>query len=186
MLRPDYGILVPYWHYWLVSNRGMMDGEDRKLRAVQLLEAAIEATDRQRLPSMRALSKQWGISRGVIAHAAKLLLAEGLLSYGRGRGMSICAIMPDRESVTEINPREALRDRLYQGIASGELQRGQRLPKMDAICRDYHVSKTTVSKVLRGLESERLISKLGKGWFIGSMHEPSPPRISNPVSLTTG
>ncbi len=166
----------------MLNSKEMMDREDLKSRAVQLLKAAVEATDRPRLPSMRMLSKQWGISRGVIARAAKVLRAEGILSYSSGRGMYVCANMPDRESVTEQNPQEVLRDRLYDGIASGALQRGQRLPKLDAICRDHHVSKTTVSRVLRELQSEQLVSKVGKGWFIGP--PPSREIYSAPVTPT--
>lgn len=149
-----------------------MNKKNSKSQALGFLRIAIENSTETRLPPMRELSKQWGISRGVISRAAEQLRAEGELSYAQGRRIHICGKMPRSKSVSQESPREAFSRRLYDSIADGSLQRGTRIPKLDAVCREHHVSKTTVHEVLREFESRNLVSKEGKGWFVGPRLSP--------------
>ncbi|QWW69931.1 PLP-dependent aminotransferase family protein [Rhizobium sp. WYJ-E13] len=62
-------------------------------------------TGGQRLPSTRLASAEWAISRGVIAEAYEILIAEGFAVARHGSGTYIASSIP--EGATRIDPADA-------------------------------------------------------------------------------
>lgn len=68
---------------------------------------------------------------------------------------------------------ETVTDRLRGQIASGQILKGTRLPKVAFLAHTNGVSTATVVSALKILESEGCIHKIGKSWICGT--RPSPP-----------
>ncbi len=68
---------------------------------------------------------------------------------------------------------ETVTDRLRGQIASGQILKGARLPKIAFLAHTNGVSTATIVSALKILESEGCIHKIGKSWICGA--RPNPP-----------
>lgn len=63
---------------------------------------------------------------------------------------------------------EQLAEQIRQGIATGQLRPGERLPSVRQLSRDLLVNPNTVARTYQELERERLlVSRPGLGLFVG-------------------
>jgi DNA-binding transcriptional regulator YhcF (GntR family) len=129
----------------------------------------------QKLPSDREISKRLGLSERVIRSVLKEYAARGLLERRRGSGTFI---PKKREGgLPPIQGRstasEDIAAQIHGLIARGELERGSPLPPIKVTCINYHVTPATVIGAYRLLAARRIVTKIGKKYFVGAFALPS-------------
>lgn len=145
----------------------MAAGTDLLESVVARLRALVRESDAPELPAMKELASVCGVSRTMVARAARILRDEGLISFTRGQRIHIPANMPDTPSPPRRSSVVTVAASLEAHIEHGRYRAGQRLPKMAALAMTFHVSNTTVLNALRELASRRLVHKRGKAWYVG-------------------
>lgn len=76
---------------------------------------------------------------------------------------------PDNVAATpeRVTAAQRLRDALYRRICNGEIRRGEALPSVKYLTREYRVSRRTVVAAYRMLRTEGRIEKVGKVFWCG-------------------
>ncbi|MBD3392877.1 MAG: GntR family transcriptional regulator [Chitinivibrionales bacterium] len=132
------------------------------------LRAEIQRGSEARLPSLKKLSADYGVSLGTMLKAVHLLCKEGLLQSSRGKRTIVRGREHrDATDTTAGNAAAGLRDSIRDKITSGIYKTGRSLPKVATFVLAHGVSKNTACAALKLLEGEKLIHKHGKKWIVG-------------------
>jgi DNA-binding transcriptional regulator YhcF (GntR family) len=117
-----------------------------------------------------------GVSRLTALRALRILRDDGLLDFGRGRGIRI----PHRPDTpvpglrrTRTRSWERCAAAISEKINTGTWRAGTQLPKMSYFTETLHVSRTSVERALQRLADESVVYKSGKAWLAG-------PRVRRP------
>ncbi len=132
------------------------------------LREIVQTTDAPELPGMKELAASCGASPALVARAARILRAEGLVTYTRGQRIHIPRNALETAPVRRQTSADAAAACIMERIETGEYQAGQPLPKIAALSMSMHVSNTTILKALHLLASRKIVHKRGKVWFTGS------------------
>jgi DNA-binding LacI/PurR family transcriptional regulator len=123
-----------------------------------------------RLPTIRDLARQFGVSKGTMEKAVQLLKQRGFLQAYPGRGTWVTAESKSGRKKSNRNADESA-VRLYtfirNKILDGTFRVGKAIPKVHYFVVTEHVSPDTVCSALKMLSEEKLIWKRGKTWIAG-------------------
>jgi len=147
---------------------------------VYKLEKLIKTSEVSRLPSMRSLSKKFGVSLSTISKVCAMFRSQGILSYHEGSVMRIVGRSPKKEG-SSILPQSSLEkytERLQKQIESGKLRAGTHLQKVSHQAQMEHVSTQTIIRARKILEKKKLVHKQGRNWVAGPCVS-SAPALSN-------
>jgi DNA-binding LacI/PurR family transcriptional regulator/DNA-binding transcriptional regulator YhcF (GntR family) len=153
---------------------------------IGLISSGMLDTDR-RLPGLRAMARQSGLSAPTLLKAANHLKTEGILTgggrsryaavYGRDVKEAQRKIAPDE---TQVNARHEapyryaeITRRIARDILTGVYKQDRPLPSHKELQRRYSASYPTVSKALRALCEQELIVADGRLYRIKGMHASS-------------
>ncbi len=134
-----------------------------------------------------SLAQRYGVSRTVMQQALRLLADRGHIVYGRGRPVcrteketgdeSTISAAPSTSDETEHRrPSSALSHRSQQRtylllkdkIIGGEWTKQEPVPKIAYLARRLRVGRNGIIAALHKLQSEELVYRLGRQYFVGS------------------
>jgi DNA-binding transcriptional regulator YhcF (GntR family) len=144
----------------------------------QRLETDLPSFQGNRLPPIRELYSQYGVSINTIQKAATLLRDKGLLLYRRGQAMRIVG-RADKEESGDNSAIAAVRSFIEKRIRQGMYKVGQRLLKMQNIADECSVSRYTVCRALEALSKKGFVHRDAKKWYAG----PSQPQSENSLPV---
>ncbi len=142
------------------------------LQIAEKLRSSINnSTYSHALPDATTLAAFYGASRVTVLKALRVLRAEAVLNFSRGRGIRINNTVPsdlrDRHLITKGNSSENLAEKFKQEIQSGTWKKGEALSKISFLSRHYKTSSATIVTALKNLSEDGLVHKRGKAWIIG-------------------
>lgn len=157
-------------------------------RALQFLQELYERQGgdvrHSRLPTIRILASQAGVSRGTMQKAVLRLVEKGHLSARPGQGIwTVSEQGPDSlgGAVPQLRVGsgwERLRDTLMDGIVGGDFSAGEPLPPIAALCSRYGVCYRTMRRALQSLLSSGILCRHGRAYSVSQL-----PRNSRITSL---
>lgn len=137
----------------------------------------------RRLPSVRALAAQWGISTRTIQEAVQEGVAQGWLETRRGAGIWPKGDAPVPRAVPPRLDAGRLVEQLSEAIRLGQLASGQPLPSPKDHAQAFGLHPATVRKAYHRLQSEGLVERQGRSWKVRA----APPATSSrPLVLCLG
>lgn len=136
--------------------------------------------------SDQAIAARWGISARTVRRAMRRLCDNGLVVRIQGKGtfrageniVTAAPVPPARQSSVD-----RLVESLHAEIRGGALRRGDVLPKLKYVSLQYRVSERTVTMAYRRLASMRIVSKVGKRYWVGGMSVWDPTRTRSEAWL---
>lgn len=141
---------------------------------VKKIRTLIERNKREKLPSVRVLSLQLGVSLLTIHRALAILKKEGAVESRWGKGYYI----PNKSLQKEVN-NDASKDTnclkvnkvkktiltIKNDIIEGKYQTHQPLPSLKNLIAYYNVSYPTLKKALNSLVEENIIIQKGSRYY---------------------
>jgi DNA-binding GntR family transcriptional regulator len=123
----------------------------------------------QRLPSDRALAKQWGIADKTVARIIKPFCDSNALCRIPGKGTFVpSSDSPESQAVIAQRASwEEIAEKIFEMIRAGRLKQGEVLPQIKLISLQYHVTPATVIRAYKSLCSRGVAEKVGRGYFVG-------------------
>src|SRR5687768_2353103 len=107
-----------------------------------------QLTPGAKLPVIRDLAEEYGVSRNTAAKAISILRVEGLITTRYGSGAYVGEALPDGAAPTDQPIYQRIASDLRASIESGELPPGTVMPSERELIERYETSKTTVAKAL--------------------------------------
>ncbi|CAN5314219.1 PLP-dependent aminotransferase family protein [soil metagenome] len=147
-----------------------------------------------RMPSVRAVSEQHGISTSRTLQAYRLLQERGILVARPQSGFYVAeasAPKPGTARASTLHRYEQLADLVVGMIDKGALEPGMRLPSLRAISREHGLSISTVLQAYRWLEDRGvLVARPQSGFYVaatqgGRLALPSTPRQRSKASTVS-
>lgn len=136
-----------------------------------------------RMPSVRTVSEQHGISTSAALQAYRLLQERGILVARPQAGFYVAAPRePGVARASTLHRYEQLADLIVGMIDNGTLAPGMRLPSVRAISGEHGLSISTVLQAYRWLEDRGvLVARPQSGFYVaptqgGTLALPSTPR----------
>lgn len=127
----------------------------------------------ERLPSVRQLSRHWGVAVGTVSKALQELSTQGQIhsipskGYFWGAVSAPISIPPPRTL-----PFDILQQRFREDWQKGVLDPRKNLPSLKELCERYHVSRPLLRKFLSEQERLGILSRIGqKRYFFCSSSE---------------
>jgi len=137
-----------------------------------------------RLPPVRTLARETGVSIHVVLKAVERLKREGVLMPVRGKGILIAARIANFERAQRLAssspgaPRKAkwrtVKQRILRDIGTGRYLPGSPLPSMKELRETYGVCYQPLKKALQSLEDAAVVARHKKTYVIPP--EASPHR----------
>ncbi|MBD3321078.1 MAG: GntR family transcriptional regulator [Chitinivibrionales bacterium] len=136
-----------------------------------------------RIPSVKLLAVDAGVSESSMWKAANLLRSKGILDAVAGRGFSVLESAPRQcrtlmRTLTPAQPAvhnagqlawERIRQRIEQDICNGVFESGKALPPIKELCRLYGSSYRTVRKSLLALAGAGTLLPGGAGFTVPAL-----------------
>lgn len=145
-----------------------------------------------RMPSVRKVSEQHGISTSTALQAYRQLQERGLLIARPQAGFYVAALRePCVASAPTLHRYEQLADRIVGMIDNGTLGPGMRLPSVRAMSEEHRLSISTVLQAYRWLEDRGvLVARPQSGFYVapsqgGMLALPSTPRLRAKASTVS-
>jgi DNA-binding GntR family transcriptional regulator len=123
------------------------------------------------LPSDRRLANHWGLSMRTVQRIMASYANRGQVVRVRGRGTRAPGEIASAETATFLrreSSAESLMARLRDMMRTGELKRGQTLPQVKWLCREFHLSPRTVSLAYHRLQDDGVVVRVGRNFRVGS------------------
>jgi len=139
-----------------------------------------------RMPSVRSVGEQHGISSSTALQAYRLLQERGILVARPQAGFYVAApslpsAAPGAPAAPALHRYEQLADLIVGMIDSGTLAPGARMPSVRAISKEHGLSISTVLQAYRWLEERGvLVARPQSGFYVattqgGTLALPSRP-----------
>jgi DNA-binding transcriptional MocR family regulator len=145
-----------------------------------------------RMPSVRKVSEQHGISTSTALQAYRQLQERGILIAKPQAGFYVAALCePCVASASTLHRYEQLADRIVGMIDNGTLGPGMRLPSVRAMSEEHRLSISTVLQAYRWLEDRCvLVARPQSGFYVapsqgGMLALPSTPRLRAKASTVS-
>lgn len=147
-----------------------------------------------RMPSVRAVSEQHGISTSTALQAYRLLQERGILVARPQAGFYVAAPgapTAGAGQVSTLHRYEQLADLIVGMIDKGTLTAGMRLPSVRAISEEHGLSISTVLQAYRWLEDRGvLVARPQSGFYVaatqgGTLALPSMSRLRSKASTVS-
>lgn len=132
-----------------------------------LREHVADASPGQPLPTDRQHAARFGVSTRTVARIMKQLVDEGLVVRVRGKGSFTAPLESRTMPPPPAGAAGDLAASIRRDIVQGALTDGQSLPAVKFLCRELHVSPSTVSRAYRLLADEGLVSRIGQTYHVG-------------------
>jgi len=130
------------------------------------------------IPSIAALARQFKVCKTTMWKAVRLLVEKGLIVCDEGSKILRAGSSNQRSADTLLQV-------LKNNIRNGSYRQGELLPKFGNFVAAHHLSRTTVSRVIRLLSDDQMIHKQGRRWFIGPRPaRPAPDIASAPEEMS--
>ena len=120
----------------------------------------------QRLPSVRRLAAQWGISTRTVQEAVRDGVAEGWLETRRGAGIWPMGAAPVPRSVPLRLDAGRLAEKLTESIRLGQVASDQLLPSPKDQAQSLGLHPATVRKAYHRVQVDGLVQRLGRSWKV--------------------
>jgi len=118
------------------------------------------------------LANRFKVSLGSITSGIKILAAEGLVKRVPGSGVYVGEVLALSDGEGELLPgkrkAEQIAEDLKERIIDGVYRAGTFLPQQKSLVFEYRSGPKTVTKALRVLAKENLLTKIGTGYVIGT------------------
>jgi DNA-binding transcriptional MocR family regulator len=145
-----------------------------------------------RMPSVRTVSEQHGISTSAALQAYRRLQQRGLLVARPQAGFYVAAPRePGAAGASTLHRYEQLADLIVGMIDNGTLAPGMRLPSVRAMSQEHRLSISTVLQAYRWLEDRGvLVARAQSGFYVaaargGALALPSMPRMPAKASTVS-
>jgi DNA-binding transcriptional regulator YhcF (GntR family)/DNA-binding LacI/PurR family transcriptional regulator len=142
-----------------------------EITAGRLLRALPNASQ-ARLPPMRSLASDFGVSYVTMSNAAAILRRQGVLEYGKGRGLRTVPHGDKKISSTRVSAVQRVAALMKESFEEGAFHSGEPLPKIATLVQRFLVSNSTMVRALHVLEAQKIIHKSGKRWIGGPAPVP--------------
>lgn len=132
----------------------------------------------------RTLAAQWGLSTRTVSGILAGFGRTGRLLRipGKGTFVNHYDTPPEAAAPTAVaRPPLDLAGAIEDAINRGEIRRGEALPSVKFVCRQFHVGSATVTAAYRSLCHRGLAVKIGKTYWAGTfatlMRAPTPRTV---------
>lgn len=125
-----------------------------------------------RLPTVRALSRSFGLSPSTIQKKLRPYIEDNTLTAIRGRGLFVTSRMPQSEvpsGTPSIAPAQSIEEALTEDIATGRLKHGDPLPPVKFVCRQFKTGQSSVTRAYRMLQKRGLARRVGRRFWVGGL-----------------
>lgn len=125
-----------------------------------------------RLPTIRALSRNFGLSKSTVQKSLKSYIQDGRLTAIRGKGLFVTSRMPqprNLESNHSTSSVLSIADALTEDIAAGKLKHGEALPAVKLLSRQFKAGQASVTNAYRILQQRGLVRRVGKKFWVGGL-----------------
>lgn len=142
------------------------------------------ATPGSRLPTDREVAERFGVSLRTVARVMGDLARKGLVRRVRGKGTFVpdAAAKPTLDAEALVHtPQPPLIEQVFGLICNGEYRRGEALPSVKYLSRRFHVAPATVVQAYRELCARRVVTKVGKTFWVGGFRALLRPRNGREV-----
>ncbi len=126
----------------------------------------------ERLPTVRELSRRFGVSVSSVQHKLRPYVADGRLTAIRGRGLFVTSRM---EGVSEpvaahsATSAESIAEAIAEDIATGRLKYGEALPALKLVSKQFKTAHPNVTRAYRILARRGLARKVGRNFWVGGL-----------------
>jgi len=138
------------------------------------------------IPGDAELARAHGLSRKTVEKVVRSLAARGVVWRRPGKG-TFKGVSPAPSSVSPLQPRRSagadLAEALLASIADGSLKRGEALPSVKYMARQFHVSPSAVSAAYRHLRQRGLLTRIGRTCWLGGMGRAIHPQLRKLVAF---
>ncbi len=124
------------------------------------------------LPTVRELSRRFGISLFSVRKRLRPYIADGTLTAVRGRGTFVTARMRKPEQpagLRTVSSAASIADAVAEDIASGKLKYGEPLPAVKLVRNQFRTAHINVTHAYRILARRGLARKVGRNYWVGGM-----------------
>jgi DNA-binding LacI/PurR family transcriptional regulator/DNA-binding transcriptional regulator YhcF (GntR family) len=150
-------------------------------RAVQYIRSVLAAGGVSRLPPVRVLACQAGVSYVTMVRAVRRLVGEGRLVAVQGRGTVVAGAQapgagpaagerPTRGKVGRPAFWQALAVQVSGDLVEGRFGTGSDLPSLKELARVYHVNHRTLSRALTRLGERGQLVRCGRSYRVPALH----------------
>lgn len=125
-----------------------------------------------RLPTVRELSRNFGLSPSTIHKKLRPYIEDNTLTAIRGRGLFITSRMPQSHvpsSAQSLAPAQSIEEALTEDIASGRLKHGDPLPPVKFVCSQFKTGQSSVTRAYRMLQKRGLARRVGRRFWVGGL-----------------
>jgi len=125
-----------------------------------------------RLPTIRALSRNFGLSKSTVQKSLKSYIQDGRLTAIRGKGLFVTSRMPqprNLESNHSTSSVLSIADALTEDIAAGKLKHGEALPAVKLLARQFKAGQASVTHAYQMLQQRGLVRRVGKKFWVGGL-----------------
>lgn len=149
-----------------------------------LEELIAEMPPGAKLPTDSDFAARCQVSTRTLRRAMAELKNRGLVTRAPGKGTFRAgpeSPAPSAPTPTRQSSVETLVAALRQSINRGDLRRGSQLPLNKYISHQYQVSGRTVAAAYRALESEGMVRRIGKHYWVGQFNPASKTKTKNDI-----